>query len=150
MYIRLVNDTQEVYKVSKLRKENPQVSFPKDISDELLSSYSVYRVTLVEAPIVDYTKNVVSGPFEKINGVWTQTWDVVEATPDEINQRILDKEKAIRAERDLLLQESDWVVVKSSEKGLDIPVEWQTYRQALRDITDQTGFPYSVVWPTKP
>ena len=27
---------------------------------------------------------------------------------------------------------------------------WATYRQALRDITEQTGFPYSMIWPTKP
>jgi len=28
--------------------------------------------------------------------------------------------------------------------------EWSTYRQALRDITEQEGFPYQVTWPTKP
>lgn len=150
MYIKITNGIQEPYTIFRLRSDNPQVSFPKSIPENILVDYKVYPVVLSKKPEVDYTKNVVEAPASLIDGVWTQTWDVVEATPDEINQRILDKEKAIRAERDLLLQESDWVVVKSSEKGLDIPVEWQTYRQNLRDITDQTGFPYSVVWPTKP
>jgi len=46
-----------------------------------------------------------------------------------------------------LLSDSDWTQVA------DAPVDqaaWAVYRQALRDITDQEGFPYSVNWPTAP
>lgn len=53
----------------------------------------------------------------------------------------------IRMERNDLLSGSDWTQVA------DAPVDqaaWATYRQALRDITAQSGFPDSVVWPTKP
>jgi len=53
----------------------------------------------------------------------------------------------IRQERNTLLSECDWTQVS------DAPVNqtaWQTYRQALRDVTSQEGFPYSVTWPTKP
>ena len=53
----------------------------------------------------------------------------------------------IRQERNTLLSDCDWTQVS------DAPVNqaaWQTYRQALRDITAQEGFPYSVIWPTKP
>ncbi len=56
----------------------------------------------------------------------------------------------VRSERDSLLQETDWIVIKSYERGENIPAEWELYRQALRDITEQAGFPYSVEWPTKP
>ena len=44
----------------------------------------------------------------------------------------LDK---LRMERDMLLTKSDWIVAKSSEAGVDVPDEWKTYRQELRDIT---------------
>lgn len=62
-----------------------------------------------------------------------------------------DREAAkIRSRRDGLLQETDWIVIKSYERGQNIPAEWELYRQALRDITAQAGFPYEVTWPTKP
>jgi hypothetical protein len=46
-----------------------------------------------------------------------------------------------------LLKESDWTQVA------DAPVDqsaWADYRQALRDVPQQSGFPQEVVWPTKP
>ena len=59
-------------------------------------------------------------------------------------------EKGVRAKRRALLTETDWVVPFYLERGLVVPQEWQGYRQALRDLTTQEGFPYSVEWPTKP
>ena len=53
----------------------------------------------------------------------------------------------VRAERDSLLAASDWTQVA------DAPVDqaaWATYRQALRDVPDQAGFPEAVVWPVAP
>ena len=53
----------------------------------------------------------------------------------------------IRQERNTLLSDCDWTQVSDAPAN---QVAWQTYRQALRDITAQEGFPYSVIWPTKP
>lgn len=53
----------------------------------------------------------------------------------------------VRSERDKLLSSSDWTQVA------DAPVDqaaWATYRQALRDITQQAGFPENIIWPTMP
>jgi hypothetical protein len=53
----------------------------------------------------------------------------------------------IRTERDRLLSASDWTQVA------DAPVDqaaWAEYRQALRDVPEQEGFPENVVWPTEP
>ena len=53
----------------------------------------------------------------------------------------------VREDRDQKLKDSDWT------QAADVPVDtaaWATYRQALRDITTQEGFPNSVVWPTEP
>ena len=54
----------------------------------------------------------------------------------------------IRAERDALLSRSDWI----ANKDVDLPnrADWIAYRQALRDISDQVGFPTSVTFPTAP
>ena len=49
-----------------------------------------------------------------------------------------------------LLQESDWTDTVSAQTRLTNYAEWQTYRQALRDIPSQTGYPTDIVWPTPP
>lgn len=57
---------------------------------------------------------------------------------------------AARAKRDAKLAACDWVVTKAVETGEDVPAAWKTYRQALRDITSQTGFPKTINWPEVP
>lgn len=55
--------------------------------------------------------------------------------------------KEVRSKRDALISSCDWTQLP------DAPVDqtaWAVYRQALRDITDQEGFPSSVVWPVPP
>ena len=57
------------------------------------------------------------------------------------------KSAQARSERDILLSASDWTQVA------DAPVDqaaWATYRQSLRDIPKQAGFPSNVTWPSKP
>jgi hypothetical protein len=55
---------------------------------------------------------------------------------------------AARAERDQLLGATDWT------QAADVPQatkdKWASYRQALRDVPAQSGFPASIVWPAKP
>ena len=51
-----------------------------------------------------------------------------------------------RIQRDALLSETDWMAL--SDRSMS--PEWASYRQALRDITTQAGFPEEIVWPTKP
>lgn len=60
------------------------------------------------------------------------------------------KKKAVRGQRDRLLDESDWVVIRATETGQPVPERMAIYRQSLRDIPEQEGFPYDVEWPTKP
>ena len=58
-----------------------------------------------------------------------------------------EQAKSVRASRDAKLAESDWTQVA------DAPVDkavWATYRQALRDITAQSGFPWTIEWPIAP
>lgn len=59
-------------------------------------------------------------------------------------------EASIRNQRDYKLAQSDWVVVKAMETATAVPQAWLDYRQALRDITEQVGFPTDVTFPTPP
>lgn len=53
----------------------------------------------------------------------------------------------VRVERNNRLADCDWTQLP------DAPVNstaWAAYRQQLRDISAQTGFPWEVQWPEKP
>jgi hypothetical protein len=51
-----------------------------------------------------------------------------------------------RSKRDSKLAATDWMALSD----VTMSPEWATYRQALRDVTDQVGFPENVNWPVKP
>lgn len=55
----------------------------------------------------------------------------------------------VKAKRASILAESDWMVTRAADTGVALSEEWQQYRQALRDITNQEN-PFEVVWPVKP
>ena len=60
-----------------------------------------------------------------------------------------DAEQAasVRNSRTEKLKDSDWTQIADSTADKAV---WATYRQALRDITAQSGFPWSITWPTQP
>ena len=57
----------------------------------------------------------------------------------------------VRTERNKRLQASDWTDTASAPArlGQELYDQWQTYRQALRDVTSQPD-PFNIVWPTPP
>jgi len=58
------------------------------------------------------------------------------------------QETAVRIQRNQLLQQSDWTQL--SDISAETKALWEPYRQALRDVTDQPGYPFNIVWPTPP
>ena len=144
MHLKLTNGTPAKYTLGQLRRDNPQTSFPKLIPDEILASYDVCPYTRPKPDEYDSLAwRLIDDEFVNVNGAWMLPYKL-EALP-------LDQaERNIRSRRDNLLQDTDWIVIKSYERGQNIPAEWELYRQALRDITSQVGFPNDVVWPTSP
>ena len=55
-----------------------------------------------------------------------------------------------RAQRDKLLLETDWTQVLDAPISAESREAFRVYRQALRDITEQPGFPEVIEWPEKP
>lgn len=58
--------------------------------------------------------------------------------------------EAVRADRDRRLLACDWVVARAVEQSQAVPAAWAAYRQSLRDVPAQPGFPSSVEWPAEP
>jgi hypothetical protein len=71
-------------------------------------------------------------------------------TADEKAEMDRQAASAIRAERNTKLTECDWTQLNDTPLDNTAKVAWTTYRQALRDIPTQSGFPHNVIWPVKP
>lgn len=110
------------------------------------------------------TPNSVLGPFKQIEvfadrlrcdgaelplvvlGSYQISEDNSLAPPPFVDEAALAAQ--IRAERNKKLIESDWSQVVDTPQA--IKDKWAPYRQQLRDLTTQPGFPYQVVWPNTP
>lgn len=148
MYIKISEQNAFYYSTEELLKDNPQVSFPKTIPDAVLSEYNVFPVLQVEQPAYDRFKQKLVEEIVFSENTWKQKWTFVDLSTEE--QQVIEAEEAdrIRKERNYKLASCDWTQSK------DIPDSvsslWSVYRQQLRDITYQTSFPISVVWPSPP
>lgn len=157
-YIKLTNGIPEHYSIGKLRRDNPNISFPKHVPESLLAEYDVYPVVETPQPAFDPVTQTVSQADVPVleGGQWVRKWTVADKSAEQIAAEAGRKAAAVRAERDKLLAESDWVVTKAVEQnaqdglGIQVPQVWLDYRQALRDIPQQPGFPDNVTWPTAP
>lgn len=149
MYVKASNQTVEIfpYSIGNLRRDNPNTSFPKNPSSEILADWGVYPVVLgpIPTPAAGYVVEQESEPTYA-DGVWTLNFTTRACTQEESDVLA----NSIRMDRDSLLAQSDWTQVGDSPLSTADKEAWATYRQALRDITAQTGFPYQITWPTAP
>jgi hypothetical protein len=119
----------------------------ESLSDEQRQELNVYFIE--DAPRSELTNTQKYGDpiFTIIGAIVERSYPVVDKTTEEIQAEALSKAEEVRTERNQKLAESDWTQLA------DAPVDktaWATYRQALRNIPNQSGFPLSVVWDDKP
>ena len=151
MYALITNGSvkQYPYTVGNLRRDNPNTSFSKAIPENVLAQYGVYSVVLEDEP--SYNERLQSVEQNLIpeleNNRWILKWSIIDKTATQIQEYDNNKASEARLERNFLLTSSDWTQLA------DAPVDktaWTTYRQALRDITEQDGFPNLIEWPVEP
>ena len=148
MFIIITNDGPKTYTIGQLRQDNPNVSFPKEIPLETLAEYNVYPCTVAEKPTYNNaTQYIIKGIPVEVNGAWIQPYDVHDYTAEEIIDREQQEATEVRAKRNQLLKDSDWTQIPDCTVDKTV---WATYRQELRDITSQEGFPFNVTFPSKP
>nr|DAQ28525.1 MAG TPA: tail assembly chaperone [Caudoviricetes sp.] len=81
------------------------------------------------------------------NKIATTVEAIPEPTPEEIKER---KATEVRAKRDYLLNKTDYLVSGDYPISAEDLAKIKAYRQALRDIPEQEGFPETVTWPEEP
>ena len=143
MYVKLDNNHQPEsfpYTLSRLRSDNPDTSFPPEISDDILAEHKIYPVSAAGVPTFDRNTHRLIQGVSLVDSVWTQTWTL---------EQLPEREAAInvRADRDRLLSRSDWTQLSDAPGDT---AAWATYREQLRNIPAQEGFPFTVSWPTEP
>jgi hypothetical protein len=62
----------------------------------------------------------------------------------------LELEVSERANRDELLLKSDWTQTNDAQISAELKTQWAAYRQQLRQVPAQSGFPYEITWPVAP
>lgn len=151
MYLKVSGSTITYpYSVQNLKNENPSISFPTIIADSLLESFNIYKVeTKSSGYDSDDTKDVTEVTPTLSGSVYVQTYNITDADEETINKRREIKWSEVRSNRDSLLSECDWTQFNDSPISGSTLTDWQTYRQSLRDITNQPD-PFNITWPTKP
>lgn len=145
MNVAIISNGQ-VTKVGDYRALFPQTSFPASgPSDEFLAANSAMKVN-VWMPYDEATEKL-SACEPYIDGDWVYTVEVMPLTPEDIEARNEAQAQSVRAQRDQLLLACDWTQL--SDSPVD-PLPWSAYRQELRDVPQQAGFPWTVVWPVSP
>ena len=135
-----------VTNVADYRSMFPDTSFPSSGPNaDFLAENNCLGVTVFK-PYDSKTEKLVSvAPYVEDNQVFTIA--VEPLTVEEIESNTNTQATVVRKQREDLLAACDWTQLS------DAPVDkeaWAAYRQALRDISDQAGFPYDVVFPQDP
>jgi hypothetical protein len=154
-----IRATGEVVSQGEFRSRNKNTSFPSQWSVELVEELGLDPVFETPAPTVTRYQTAYKDGVEQVAGKWVWKWSIgpvftdnEEATAAQQQAAYVakidaDAAKAVRTSRDAKLAETDWTQVA------DAPVDkaaWAAYRQALRDVPAQSGFPHEITWPEKP
>ena len=136
------------------RSAFPTVSFPASgPTDEFLAEQGYAKVNVFRDHDRATQKLVPCAPVYE--APWIYTVAVEAKTQEDLDADTAAQAAKVRADRDRRLAECDWVTLKAIDAsndglGIQLPQVWMTYRQALRDITAQAGFPWNVTWPDAP
>lgn len=147
------------YDYDTLCRSNPTTAFPSDTdlltlyagTEANLNGASLERVIELEPPPFNPATEKLSIQAPIFNGSnWVRGWSIDSLTGEEQSQAANQKATQVRSARDQKLKDTDWRVIKALENNQAQDFDWAAYRQALRDIPSQSGFPWQVQWPIEP
>ena len=152
MHVKITSGSVDTYpyNVGQLRRDNPNTSFPKQIPNAMLESYGILPVTFVDMPSIDdrVQKAEQASTPSLVDGAWTLGWTTSSKTAEETQAWDDEAAASNRSKRDNLLADTDYFALTD----VTMDAAMTAYRQALRDITDNSNWPNlaSEDWPAKP
>lgn len=135
---------------SEFRAMFSNTSFPPQLTEGIINNFG--GDVVFEGPQAQPTRYQVSfrDGVEQISGKWYTKYSVADISDEAKVAKDAEQAKSVREQRSQKLKDTDWVVIKHLERNENIPGVWEVYRQALRDVPTQQGFPWTVVWPDEP
>ena len=158
MQIRIRTSGAVMYE-GEFRQLHPSTSFPQQISEATLNDFGADVV--FEGPQASggtvYQYSQAAG-VEQLDGKWYTKYilgpvftdgETTAAEQETAYKASKDAEqaKSVRTSRNDKLKDCDWTQITDATAD---KATWATYRQALRNITAQTGFPQTITWPDAP
>ncbi len=151
LYVKVVDGVAKTppLTIDRIKKQNPNISFPKIVNDELMKELGYEPVPIFQEDYVKANTNEIVGLTfpELVEGVWRRRYSV-RPRPIADYEKQLNK---IRSFRNWLLERSDWVEVPSvrASKSAEWCKAWDDYRTELRNITDTDDI-FSIKFPKLP
>jgi len=152
MYVKITNGTVDTYpyNVGQLRRDNPNTSFPKSISNAILEGYGIHSVTIATEPTITNRTQINSQNNTPtiVDSTWTLGWTTTNKTTDQITTYDNEVASNNRTTRNTLIAETDFYALSD----VTMTDAMTAYRQALRNLPDHSNWPNleSGDWPTKP
>jgi hypothetical protein len=146
MQIRIRESGAVVYE-REFRAMFPNTGFPVQLTEEIINDFGGDIV--FEGPQAQPTRYQVGfrDGVEQIDGKWYTKYSVADMGAEAIASLDAEQAKSVRNSRTQMLKDCDWTQLADSTADKQA---WAAYRQALRDITTQAGFPWTVQWPEQP
>ena len=165
MQIRVKNTGAVMYE-DEFRRLHEGLGLPKLLTEEVINEWggdivfegpqatggTVYQFSMRDGVVQIGDKwytNYVLGPVFTDRAA-TEDEPAKTAAEQEAEYKAMkdaDQATSVRASRTQMLKDSDWTQIADSTAD---KAAWATYRQALRDISSQAGFPWTIDWPVQP
>jgi hypothetical protein len=143
----IIKNTGQVVSEKQFRNLFPNTSFPVYLSKELLNDFGADVILQGVQPIPTKYQIVYRDGYEQINNQWFTKYAIENMNAEAIKNADANQASAVRQNRNEKLTASDWTQLEDSPVN---KAAWAVYRQELRDITTQQGFPWEIIWPEEP
>lgn len=142
-----IQSTGAVVLEQEFRAMFPNTSLPVPLTESAINGLGGDIVFEGPQPVATRYQTVVRQGVIQIGDKWHTNYVAVDLPPEACAALDAQQAAAVRADRNARLAACDWTQLS------DAPVDdltWAVYRQALRDITSQPGFPWDITWPVEP
>lgn len=136
----------EIKSRDEIRKMFPNVSLPRVWDEVVCEQLGIDLIFDSSPPATDRYEIVYQDGVEQVDGKWVVKWAVSQMNDQDKVAFDAQQTQLIREDRDRRLAQTDWMALSDNVMSQD----WVAYRQALRDLPLQEGFPYNVTWPVRP
>ena len=163
-----IRATGEVVSEQQFRKSYPYTSFPTVLTPAILDGFGV-------DPVFEGPQSQTTPPYQysqrdgvvEVDGKWYTHYiagpvfqdyvddeGVTHTASEQYEAYCFDKDaqqgQVVRDDRNKRLAECDWTQLADSPLSPDDKLAWQLYRETLRMVPEQPGFPWEIQWPPVP